>query len=170
MTELEKIVNRYNRIMLDIGREFSTIVTEPSEETAEQCVVKMVREAKHWLSWYYEPSVDREMFPLKEAYRLKRFIAKYEPMAESIREQPVSKEAIDEYNPLMFETCQWHTTIGTQFSENTERWGLSDMVGQVEFVLEQCSKGNASDGVNLREVIPAMEHFIEKYKPMVVEA
>lgn len=186
--KLESIIKRYNNLMEDLGREHRTIGTEHSEETAGWGLPEMVQEAEYWLSWYYEPDVNRDDFPLNEAYRLKRFINRFKPMVEVVQEeayaeviqqepttvqaeeQPVSKEAIDEYNPLMFETCQWHMTIGTDYSEVPESWGLSKMVGQVEFVLEQCSKGNASDGVNLQEVIPAMEHFIEKYKPRVVGA
>ena len=164
MTELEKAINWYNKILFDIGREHRTIGTPHSEGTTGWGVADMVKEAEHWLSWYYEPGVSREDFPLNEAYRLKRFIDKYKPMSEG---QPTMDDIIDEYNPLMFETCQWHCTIGTGYSVGTENWGLTKIVGQVEFVLDMCTHGHASGGVKLDEVVPAMQQFINKYKPMV---
>ena len=82
--KLEKIIERYNNLMCDIGREHRTIGTEHSCETEGWGLPEMIEEAKYWLSWYYEPWVDRDSFPLNEAYRLKRFIKRFEPMIGSI--------------------------------------------------------------------------------------
>ena len=78
--ELSKIIKRYNSLMEDLGREYRTIGTEHSVETEGWGLAEMVQEAEHWLSWYYEPDVCRDDFPLSEAYRLKLFINRFKPM------------------------------------------------------------------------------------------
>ena len=188
MTELEKAINWYNKILFDIGREHRTIGTKHSYGTEGWGIAEMVEEAKHWLSWYYEPGVNRGDFPLGEAYRLKRFIKRYEvqepvPEAseqESTEEQEVAKPEEEEpaearakegdkaplermtarYNRLMWDTAQPQLTIGTGYGY-TEAKSLSWMVGTVRFVLDQCMYGRVSDGVQRDKVIRAMRQFIK---------
>ena len=56
------------------------------------------------------------------------------------------KEATKRYNDLMWDLCYEHNTIGTRLSEDTENWGLRDMVSECQYVLDCCyEEGHANE-------------------------
>jgi hypothetical protein len=63
------------------------------------------------------------------------------------------ENAKTQYNRIMNDLGLEFLTIGTRFSENTERWNLRDMVCECQYQLEVCYEdGNAnSDGRIIRD-------------------
>lgn len=101
----QKIVNRWNDVMYDIGCEHLSIGTKLSEICTEQFreyygvldgidIKWMCKEANYWLSCYYESGnsrcddrfIDKECYKIwvSETGRLKRLIAKLEKMENSL--------------------------------------------------------------------------------------
>lgn len=95
----KKLINRWNSVMNDVGCEHVTIGTELSElevhkkyyETFDGISLNwMIREAKYWLSCYYEEGnvrcddrfydADSYKMWLSETGKLKRLISKMENM------------------------------------------------------------------------------------------
>lgn len=48
----------------------------------------------------------------------------------------MTENAIKQFNEIMYSICHEHSTIGTHYSENTEKWNLRDMVSEVQYVLD----------------------------------
>ena len=99
----QKLVNRWNGIMNDLGLEYLTINTDLSELERHKTYYKidkgistiwMLKEAKYWLSCYYEPGHCRcdDRFEGPEEYKiwvsetgkLKRFITHLEKTGNKI--------------------------------------------------------------------------------------
>ena len=98
----QKIVNRWNKVMNDIGGEHITINTRLSEleDMKEYYGVEngislewMLKEAKYWLSCYYESGnvrcddrfIDEENYAIwvSETGKLKRLVAKLDSMEKT---------------------------------------------------------------------------------------
>lgn len=45
------------------------------------------------------------------------------------------EKAVQRYNSIMLSVGYEHSTIGTDFSENTETWNIRDMVSECAYVL-----------------------------------
>ena len=98
-----KLINRWNNVMNDIGCEYLSIGTRLSELDTQKeyygteagiTTAWMLKEAKYWLSCYYEEGNVRcdDRFEGEEAYkvwvsetgRLKRLISTLEKMEDSL--------------------------------------------------------------------------------------
>lgn len=55
---------------------------------------------------------------------------------ENNMRKPNMKTATKRYNNIMFDIAREHNTIGTSFSENTEKWNLRDMVSEMQYTLD----------------------------------
>lgn len=81
---IKRIINTYNKIMMDIGKEYNTIATKYSEGTECWNLRDLVAECDYVLSLYYEEGtvfseikdIDYKLWK-SETDRLKRFIKNY---------------------------------------------------------------------------------------------
>lgn len=88
------------------------------------------------------------------------------------------ESAIKKYNSIMESIGYEHLTIGTIFSENTEKWNLRDMVAECDYVLS-CYYEEGHCNADMKKSSDEMERkmwksetgklkrFIERYKPFI---
>lgn len=57
-------------------------------------------------------------------------------------------KAKNRYNKIMFELGNEHRTIGTEYSENTNDWGIAEMIKECEYQLEM----HLSDGTSYSDM------------------
>lgn len=84
-------------------------------------------------------------------------------------------KAIQRYNNIMMAVCYEHSTIGTDFSENTENWNIRDMVSECAYVLSTYyEEGHANEELRHTEdrkiwlsETGKLKRFIEAYKPFI---
>lgn len=86
------------------------------------------------------------------------------------------EKVTERYNNIMCSIGYEHCTIGTNFSESTERWNLRDMVAECDYTLStyyesghvneemkrECHKTWKSDTGKL-------QRFIKSYEPYIAE-
>lgn len=92
----------------------------------------------------------------------------------SVNSQFSKYKAKREYNNIMLIIHCEHNTIGTTFSEDTDKWNIRDMVAECDYILS-CYKedghiGNDNGfmaGVETSKIAEMMELFITHYKPFI---
>lgn len=83
--------------------------------------------------------------------------------------------AIQRYNNIMMSICYEHSTIDTEYSENTENWNIRDMVSECAYVLSTYYEvGHANE--ELRHTADRkiwlsetgkLKRFIKAYEPFI---
>ena len=84
-------------------------------------------------------------------------------------------KCIDRYNLIMCYCGYEHSTIGTEYSEGTEDWGLSEMVEEAEYLLScyyepghcRC-EDKREDRARWVSETGKLKRFINAYKPFCV--
>lgn len=86
------------------------------------------------------------------------------------------EKAVKKYNDIMMELCWEHSTIGTSYSEGTEKWNLRDLVAEADYLLScysepgHCRYEDRLDGEDeyrtWRREKGLLERFIKKWLPM----
>lgn len=88
-------------------------------------------------------------------------------------------KVIVRYNALMETIGYEHSTIGTEYSEDTENWGIKEMVEECKYYLETYYEGGHSNN-DLRygssdekkewaSHVGKLKRFIAKYKEQEVQ-
>lgn len=88
------------------------------------------------------------------------------------------ESAIKKYNSIMESIGYEHLTIGTIFSENTEKWNLRDMVAECDYVLscyyeeghcnaEMKNSEDERERKMWKSETGKLKRFIERYKPFI---
>ena len=86
--------------------------------------------------------------------------------------------AIKRYNNIMYDLCYEFATIGTRFSENTEKWNLRDMVAECDYRLSTYYEyGHMNEELRhsddeyerkmWRSEVGKLTRFINAYKPFI---
>ena len=87
------------------------------------------------------------------------------------------EKVVKRYNALMYELCYEHVTIGTRYSEGTEKWNLADMVYECEYWLStfyedghangEMRYGDADERKEWRRLTGKLERFINRYTGVI---
>lgn len=90
----------------------------------------------------------------------------------------IEAQAKQRYNKIMFELGNEHKTIETEFSQNTETWGIAEMVKECKYQLDM----HLSDGTNYNDMkydddpeirkqykseVGKLTRFIKKYQDCI---
>ncbi len=87
-------------------------------------------------------------------------------------------KAVKRYNDIMMSVCYEHSTIGTEYSQNTDGWNVRDMVAECDYVLscyyevghcnEELRHSEDPDERKLwRSETGKLQRFIDTYKPFI---
>jgi len=87
-------------------------------------------------------------------------------------------KAKERYNKIMFELGNEHRTIGTEFAENTNDWGIAEMIKECKYQLEMHFEDGSSfgdmrydDDPNIRKQwkseVGKLKRFINAYQDCV---
>ena len=89
------------------------------------------------------------------------------------------KTAVKRYNGIMEAIGYEHNTIGTIFSEDTEKWNLRDMVAEADYTLStyyeegHCNcdmrNGDEDERKMWRSETGKLARFIKAYEPYIKE-